>query len=381
MTKRTQPVRVAFLQAWLPFGGAERLVQSLVMRMDPARIDARLVNLYAPGAVGEELIAAGHRSIDRLASSKLDLRIGGRLREALERERVEVVYVYDSALPMFWAGLQRRRRSVPKLVLGFHSTGKLGDPVQHFLANRATLPVADRFVALAGSHLEYLASHLHLDRSRFDTIVSGVDLERFRPVQDRVALRRELGLPETAPLAAIVAALRPEKNHALFVQAASRVHRELPEARFLVIGDGPERAKIEAEIAAHGLGGIVLMLGARRDIPQLWPAMDVAVLSSHPVVETLPVTLLEAHACGVPGVSTDVGSVRDVIAQGETGFLVPIGDVDALARRLTQLLRDEPERRRMGEAARIRAVREFDLANMVKAYEDLFVRMAEGEGR
>ncbi|MBK7366706.1 MAG: glycosyltransferase [Candidatus Eisenbacteria bacterium] len=148
-----------------------------------------------------------------------------------------------------------------------------------------------------------------------------------------------------------------------------------------MIGDGPERAKIEAEIAAHGLGEVVLMLGARRDIPQLWPAMDVAVLSSHPVVETLPVTLLEAHACGVPGVSTDVGSVRDVIAQGETGWLVPIGDVDALARRLTQLLRDEPERRRMGEAARVRAVREFDLANMVKAYEDLFVRTAEGEGR
>lgn len=380
MSAANRPVRLAFLQASLPIGGAERLVQSLILRMNPARVDACVLNLYGPGAVGDELIAAGRRSFDHLAASKLDLRTGARLREVLEREAIDVVYAYDSALPMFWAGLQRRRSPRPRLVLGFHSTGKLGDPIQHFMAKAATLPVADRFVALADSHLEYLASHLGLDRARFDVIVSGVDLVTFAPAPDRAALRAELGLPMTAPLAAIVAALRPEKNHALFVRAAARVHAHLPEARFLIVGDGPERPVIEAEIAAHHLQDVVLMLGARRDIPKLWPAMDVAVLTSHPVVETLPVTLLEAHACAVPAVSTNVGSVRDVVTEGETGFLVPVGDAAGLAARMEQLLSDASLQRRMGAAARTRAEAHFARDTMVRAYEDLFVRMAALDG-
>jgi glycosyltransferase involved in cell wall biosynthesis len=376
MTRAVRPVRVAFLQAWLTFGGAERLVQSLVMRMDRTRVDPVIVNLYEPGAVGEELIAAGHRSVDRLARSRFDLRTGARLREVLARERVDVTYVYDSALPMFWAGLERRRSAQPPLVLGFHSTGKLGDPVQHFVANRTTLPVADRFVALADSHRAWLCEHLRVAAARFDVIVSGVDLEVFAPAPDRAAVRRELGLPESAPLAALVAALRPEKHVPLFVEAAARVHAVQPDARFLVVGDGPERGAIEGAVAAHGLGGVVTLLGARRDIPRIWRAVDVAVLSSHPVVETLPVTLLEAHACGVPAVSTDVGSVRDVIVEGETGHLVPPGDAAALAGRLGGLLADPVMRARMGAAARRRAEQHFDRTTMVRAYEDLFVRVA-----
>ncbi len=378
MPPAVRPVRLAFLQASLVFGGVERLVQSLVTRMDPARVDPVLVNLYEPGPIGEELAAAGHRVISRLATSKLDLRIGARLREVMAAERVDVIHLYDSALPMFWAGLERRRSAHPPIALGFHSTGKLGDPVQHFLANRATLPVADRFIALADSHRDWLCRNLHLAPERFEVIVSGVDLEVFAPPADRAAVRRELGLPVDAPIAMLVAALRPEKNVALFVEAAARVHAALPAARFLVVGDGVDRGAIEAAIATHGMGDVVRMLGMRRDIPELWRAADVAVLSSHPIVETLPVTLLEAHACGVPAVSTDVGSVRDVIAEGETGWLVPVGDAAAMAERLGRLLADPALRARMGAAARARAEQRFDRGAMVRAYEDLFVRLAGG---
>jgi glycosyltransferase involved in cell wall biosynthesis len=370
------PVRVAFLQAGLGFGGAERLVQSLVGRLDRGRIEPLLVNLYAPGPVGEELIAAGHRSIDRLAASKWDPATGGRLHTVLARERIDLTYVWDSTLPMFWAGLERRRAARPALVLGFHSTGRPNSGLLDRLAQRVALPVVDRFVALAGTHQEHLASHLGLAPSRIEVIGSGVDLGAFAPVPDREALRRELDLPPQAPLVGIVAALRPEKNHALFLEAAARVHARLPEARFLVVGEGPERAGIERAIARLALGPVVRLLGARRDLPRLWPALDVGVLCSHAVVETLPVALLEAHACGVPVVSTDVGSIRDVIAEGETGFLVPAGDAGALADRVGRLLGDAGLRARMGEAARRRAERLFDRSTMVRAYEDLFVRVA-----
>jgi glycosyltransferase involved in cell wall biosynthesis len=367
---------VGFLQASLSVGGAERLVESLVMRLDRAVVEPVLLNLYEPGAIGESLARAGIRSVHGIARSKLDRSAGRRLREAYAAERIDVVHVLDSALPMWWSGLERRRSARPPLVLAFHSTGKQTDPVQYFLANRSVFPVADRFIALAESHREFLSSHFGIALDRFELIGSGVDLAVFAPDPDRRAVRARLGLPLDAPLAGIVAALRPEKNHPLFVEIAARVHARLPAARFLVVGEGLERPVIEAAIAAHGMQEVVIMLGARQDVPEIWRALDVAVLTSR--IETLPVSLMEAHACGVPAVSTNVGSVRDVVADGETGLLAPAGDAAALAAALGDLLADDAKRARMSVAARARAGQCFDRNRMVRAYQDLFVRMADG---
>jgi glycosyltransferase involved in cell wall biosynthesis len=375
----SRPARVGFLLATLSIGGAERLVQSLVTGMDRTRVESTSITLYGPGRVGEELLAAGQRVVHGLARSFTDPGAGRRLGLALARERIDVLYVCDSPLPLFWSGMQRRRSPRPPLVLGFHSTGRRERRLQHFLANRAALPVVDRFVALADSHLGYLVKHFGLPRERGTVIVSGVDLDTFAPAADRDAIRRELGLPVGVPLAGIVAALRPEKHHAMFVAAAARVHARLPAARFLVVGEGPERPLIEAAIARHDLQDVVLMLGARDDVPRLMRALDVAVLTSHPFVETLPVCLLEAHACGVPSLATDVGSLRDVVAEGETGFLVPSGDVEAFAGRLGELLGSPGLRARMSVAARARAEQRVDRRAMMRSYEDLFVKLAGTE--
>lgn len=371
-------IRVAFVQGHLGVGGAERLVQGLVRRLDRARIEPLVVNLYEPGPIGEQLAAEGITVVSRLVRSRLDPRAGLRLSGVLRARGVDVAYVLDSALPMFWVGLGRRFSRRPRVVLGYHSTGRPARSLPETLARLSAVGVADRIVALAESHRRYLAADLGLPESRFDVVFSGVDLGRFDAVRPRAEARARAGLPADGPLAGIVAALRPEKHHALFLRAARRVLERLPGARFVVAGDGPERANVERERARLGLGDRVLMLGTRQDVPDLYRAFDVAVLSSHPVVETLPVTLLEAAASGTPAVATDVGSVRDVVADGETGFVVPPSDEGALAGRLGDLLADEPLRARMGRAARARAERAFDERDMLRRYEDLFVAAAEG---
>jgi len=370
--------RVAFVQAWLTIGGAERLVQALADRMDRTRIEPSIINLYGPGTIGEQMMAAGWKMTNHLAASKLDPRVGARLARALAECRADVVYVYDSALPMFWMGLQRRRHRRPRVALGFHSTGKLGDPLQHFLARRSALPVVDAFVALSETHRDFLANELGVAASRFEVIRSGVDLARFDTAMPREAARRAAGLPEHGPLVGIVAALRPEKNHALFLAAAVKVLAEVPDAHFVIAGDGPARDDVRRQCEASGLGERLLVLGARQDIPVLYRALDVAVLTSHPIVETLPVTLIEAAACGTPAVATAVGSVADVVAEGETGHIVPVGDAAVLAARIVALLRDPARRERMGTAARARAETRFDERDMFRRYEELFVRVAKG---
>jgi len=371
-------IRVAFLQASMPVGGAERLVQLLVQALDPARCATRAINLYAPGPVGEQLAAAGHAVTSGLIRHRFDPRAGGRLAALLERERTDVVYVADSALPLFWAGWLRRRRPRPRLVVGFHSTGKHDDWLQHALAGAAAFPVADRFVALAPSHEAFLTRRHRLDPGRFTVIGNGVDLARFHPAADRRAAKRALGFDGDAPLAGIVAALRPEKNHVLFLRMAARLAHEIPAARFLVIGDGPQRLRLEELARDLRLGESLRFLGARDDTPELTRALDVAVLCSLPVVETFPVTLLEALASGVPVASTRVGSIADLVDEGTTGLLVPPGDEAALSDAVGGLLRDPARRERMAGAARAQAERRFDAAAMVAAYGRLFEQEARG---
>jgi len=369
-------VRVAFVQAGLSLGGAERLVQALAEKMSRDLVEPRIVNLYGPGAIGERMQAAGWAMTNHLANGRFDLAVAGRLARALERERADVAYVYDSPLPMFWMGQQRRRHDRPRLVLGFHSTGRLGDPIQHFLARRSAIPAADRLVALTESHRRSLSAELRVPEARFRVVGSGVDLTRFDATMPRAAARRAAGLPEAGPLVGIVAALRPEKNHALFIAAAARVLASVPDARFVIAGDGPARDEVARQARASGLGDRLLLLGARQDVPALYRALDVAVLSSHPIVETLPVTLLEAAACGTPAIATAVGSVTDVVAEGETGYVVAPGDEAALAARIVALLHDPDLRTRISAAARRRAEERFNERDMIRCYESLFVEAA-----
>lgn len=371
-------LRVAFLQASLPIGGAERLIQSLACGLPRARIEPVAIHLYAPGPIGEALAAAGVPSVSGLARGPWDPGVGARLARAYGEQAVDLAYVTDSALPLFWSGRLRRRASRPALVVGFHSTGKPGDFLQHRLANGSALPVADRLVALADTHREFLCRTLRLDRRRFVVIPNGVDPQRFAPAPDRDLARRAVGLPAGVPLAGIVAALRPEKNHPLFLRAAARVLERLPSARFAVVGDGPERAALEADTARLGLGGAVTFLGARDDMPAVMRALDLVVLSSKPVVETFPVTLLEALASGVPVVSTEVGSVRDLVPDGEVGYLVPPGDVAALADRIVRVMEDPALRATLGRAGRTRIEGRYTLPAMIEAYASLFEDTARG---
>ena len=364
--------KVAFLQASLPVGGAERLVESLMLGLDPARIATSAICLYEAGPIGESLAAAGRPVRSGLVRHRLDRHAGGALARAYTALDADVAYVADSALPLFWAGWRRRRARRPRLVVGFHSTGKRTDFLEHAVANAMAFPAADGFVALAPSHRDYLCGALRLDPERFAVIGNGVDLERFQPAADRDEARAALGFDAGERLVGIVAALRPEKNHPLFLRMAARVGHRVPEARFLIAGDGPERRRLEELARDLRLGERVRFLGPVADTPALYRGLDLAVLTSHPIVETFPMTLIEALASGVPVVSTQVGSVADIVVPGETGRLVSPGDEEALAAAVEAMLRDTPPVARMRGAARADAERRFDRRRMLAAYETLF---------
>lgn len=194
---------------------------------------------------------------------------------------------------------------------------------------------------------------------------TGVNVSDFHPRKKagvpKAALRAELGLPPTGKVVGFVARLRAEKGILEFLAAARQILRVVPDASFLIVGpiDREKSDAITPDIAQkYGVADRCHFVGSRTDLMALYSIMDLFVLPSHR--EGFPRTLMEAAAMGLPRVVTDVRGCRDAIENGRNGFVVPLGDVDALASAITLLLRDDELARQMGLAGRKMAVEQFD---------------------
>jgi glycosyltransferase involved in cell wall biosynthesis len=360
------PLRVMFVITCMPVGGAETLLVNLVRRLDPARFAPELCCLKYFGPLGEEL-AREVPSFTGLLAHKYDLRVLGRLTRLLRERRTDaVITVGTGGDKMFWGRLAAWRAGVPVIASALHSTG-LPDHVEWL--NRRLEPLTDAFIAVAQSHAGYLSRCEGCPPHKVRVVPNGVDVERFRPLAPSQGLREKLGLPAGAPLAAIVAALRPEKNHELFLRAAALVGAELPAARFLVVGNGTLRSRLETSAAELDIAEAVHFVGTRSDVPELLSLADVLVLSSQ--MEANPVSILEALACEKPVVATRVGSVPETVKDGVNGYLVPAGDAKRMAERLIALMTDPDLARRLGQAGRRLVVADWSLDRMVDGYQDL----------
>lgn len=181
---------------------------------------------------------------------------------------------------------------------------------------------------------------------------------------------RELGLPQDALLVGIVGRIYPIKNHALFVDAAARAGVVVPNAYFVVVGDGALRGETEARARSAGLGNRIIFTGWRRDLSRIYADLALLVVSSNN--EGTPFAAIEAMASGVPVVATRVGGMPDLICDGVTGLLVSPQDAVTLADAVAALLNDAPRRHSMGTAAQADVIARFDVARLVRETESLY---------
>lgn len=360
------PLRVMFVITCMPVGGAETLLVNLVRRLDRRRFAPELCCLKYPGPLGE-VLADEIPVFSGLLPHKYDVRVLGRLTRLLKTRQIDaLITVGTGGDKMFWGRLAAWRAGTPVIASALHSTG-LPDRVEWL--NRRLAPLTDAFIAVARPHARYLAEHEGCPPPKIVVIPNGVDVERFRPIPRDCALRERLGLPAEAPVAAIVAALRPEKNHELFLRAAALIRQSRANAHFLIIGDGAKRPELEALRDDLGLAEAVHFLGTRGDIPELLSLVDVLMLTSH--MEANPVSILEALACGKPVVATRVGSIAESVHDGQSGYLVEPGDERALADRVVALFNDSELARRFGQTGRQTVVEHWSLERMVEGYQEM----------
>ena len=209
-----------------------------------------------------------------------------------------------------------------------------------------------RIIAAAEFIKRDLCRFLHIPEDRVDVAGEGIDLKEFHPGVSGVKIRQEFSIPEDAPVFGLVAMIRSEKGHKHFVNAAIRVLRKVPAARFLIVGDGQKkqvdklRLKIRKEFPRAP--SPIIFAGYREDVTEVMAAIDVLVVPS--MQEAQSIVIPQAFATGKPVIASNVGGIPEIVRHGVNGLLVNAGDVDALAEAMGLLCESPQERRRLGAA-------------------------------
>lgn len=365
-------VHVLHLIDGLTFGGAETLLRDLASGLE--RRGYRITVGYStPGPFVQELADKGLtlKRIPRLAL--VDPIFLVRMVRLMRSDPPQIVHTHLFKSD-FHGRLAARIANVPVVVSTLHNNDVWA---RNWLLGHlygATARFADRLIAVSPEVREFHLAKTGVPEDKLMVIENSVDVSHFEGHEAEArAIRAEFEVAEDAPLFGIVGRLKPQKDLPTFLHAAAEILREQPDARFLVVGDGPLQDELEAQADELGLRPALVFTGMRKDVPAILSALDALVLSS--LWEGLPVILLEAMAAGLPVVSTAVDGVQGVALPDETALLVPVSDPKALAQACLRLARDLALRESMGRAGKARVTKRYSLDAMIDRISALYVEL------
>jgi glycosyltransferase involved in cell wall biosynthesis len=377
-------IKVMHVIATLGPAGAETMLSRVASGMDGSRFQNEVVSLTGILDLAETLQASGVRvrtlnMKKRVPNPLLVMLLAKWIRES--KPDVIQTWMYHANLVGTLAA--RLAGNVP-LVWGIHHS--VLDPRVHkrrtILVNRTCAFLSRKFPArIVCCSDESLRVHRELGyaHEKLELIPNGFDLEQGKPDSAaRESLREELGIPANANLIGKAARFHPQKDHRNFIQAAARLHKQLPEIHFLLCGQGVNwhNSQLVGWIEAAGIRDSCHLLGLRRDVSRLFAGIDIATTASR-CGEAFPIVIGEAMTCGTPCVVTDVGDSAAIV--GETGIVVAPQDPDALAEAWRKLIEAGPEvRRSLGMAARRRVQQHFALPTIVERYQSIYAQLAAG---
>ena len=374
-------VRLLTFTTLFAIGGTERHVVSLADGIDYSRFELEFGCLKRSGEFLQQIEARG-LTVNEYAVARLygPRTVAQQIRFArhLRRRRIQIMHSYNFYPNVFAIPAARLART-PLVLASIRDTGAYLSPRQRRV-QRLACRLADHILVNAEAVRQWLIAEGY-DSTRISVIRNGLDLSRFTPGGDGSWLRRELGLPDEAPLVAMLSRLSRMKGVEDFLDAAATLTERFPEAHFLVIGDtiahdgSQYRRELESRVRHLGLGKRVIFTGFRLDVPRLLSAITVSVLPS--LSEGLSNTILESMAAGAPVVATRVGGSPEALEDGVDGLLIPPADSAALSRAISWVLEHPEASRDMGRRARARVAEEFSLQRMIRETECLYARLLE----
>ena len=368
MTRRLKILHVVHK---LDYGGLQRLVAALVQLLPPDQFESHILTLSDFGRFAEGLAAHAQLHQDR-SLPHLSMIWPRRLTRTIRALAPDVVHTHSGV--WFKASLAARRAGVPRLVHTDHGR-PYPDSLPGRLLDGLAARRADVVVAVSDALRLQMTETLIPRPSRIRVVVNGIDTDLFRPQSVNGSLRGELRLPAGAPIIGSIGRLDPIKAYDVMLQAFARLRADWSDAQgappaLVLVGDGPERARLSAVIEREGLRDAARLVGWRKDVERLYPVFDVFTLSSWS--EGTSLGLLEAMSSGVCPVVTAVGGSPAALGERLRHRLVPAGDPAALAAAWRNALTDDRRRVEDAAVARQRVKQAFAIDAMVRHYARIY---------
>ncbi len=349
-------------------GGTERLVIEICRHL-AGHVDSIVCCLDEPGAWAAELAQLNIPVVSLSRQPGFHPGLALQLARVIKTHKVDVIHCHHYS-PYVYGLLATLIH--PRVRLVFTEHGRLSNVLpsrKRKMVNPMLAWWPARLCAVSADLKQHMVTEGFPGR-RLHVVYNGIDAgQRPKPTQ-RLAARQALGLARDAFVVGTVGRLDPVKNLPLLLRAHRLLLDQHPQARLVIVGDGPEREALHADVQALGLGDSVLFTGYRADVRAVMPAFDAYANSS--TYEGVSLTILEAMAAALPVVATEVGGNPEVVIDHETGRLVP-GQARAFASALLEMARNPLGRYTMGEAGRWRVKRHFSIDRMVQQYAAVYL--------
>ena len=385
------PVRVVHIITRLILGGAQEntLYTAIGQHQDP-RFDVTLlcgIDEAGEGNMFNEAARAGVRtvvlpSLLREIRPLTDLKAIFDVYRFLRDGNYAIVHTHSSKAGIV-GRIAARLAGVPVVVhtlhgLAFHEYEAAWKNSMYIALERLCAPLSHRLISVSDRVSEAALAQGVGRRSQHLTVFSGIDLDVFLNVRERLTVaeaKTRVGIPAGAPVVGKVARLFPLKGHEQFLAAAVEIAAAVPDAYFLLVGDGPLREALRADAERLGLGTRLVMVGRvpPETVPEYLQAMDVVVHTS--LREGIARVLPQAGAVGKPVVTFDLDGAPEVVRDGVSGYLIPPIDTHALAGRVAELLRDPARCAVLGDAGRAFAAAHFSIERMVERISTLYLEL------
>ncbi|MFC1735821.1 glycosyltransferase [Candidatus Hydrogenedentota bacterium] len=362
-TRKKKKLKIAYIASSLEVSGRTGQLCTLACDLASQGNRVSVICMGGDGPAGETLRDADI-SVKVLDYKPTSLGAVSRVCNALEGAAVNVAHSFLPGMDYFVC--KGARKAEARVVIASRREIRTG----RMFFQRLTKRVADHITANSKAARDYACrreGHRQLDTT---VVYNSVDTKLFSPGAISTGLMQKLDLPSNDKIVLVPATLESTKGHDILIRAAERVVEEVPDAVFLLAGEGLERNNIESMIASAGLEGKARLLGFRDDMPDLYRAARLSVVTSHS--EAFPNTLLESMACGTPVIGTRVGGISEVVRDRKDGYVVLPSEPQSLADSICQILLSDRTRESMSENACSRAVEAFSIRKMVDSYEELY---------
>lgn len=370
-------ISVLHLIHTVAYGGVESAVLNWVRATDPRHFDVRVACFENPGHTEAPFVEAASSAgleVDKIpwGRRKPILRASGALVRLLRQHRVDILHLHNAYADFVgvFAGMRTSVRTVTTIYVW-----------DKFEWKRNFIQALDR---LAIRHLDLITAHC--DETFQKTVAFGFPPERMKtlttghdtplpemPAEERSRLRWEMGVGEGQIIIVNVARLYPEKRHDLLLRCFKQVFEAYPQTRLWIAGVGPSEAELRRYVKELGLQDAITFLGFVKDLPRLYPLADIQIDPA--MAAGIPLGVCSGMAAGLPVVAANVGGLKEVLKNGQTGYLVPADDEVAYVRTISMLIEDPQQRKRIGDAARELIRNDYSLEKAVRRLEDTYFEL------